>query len=66
EPLPLDSPLLTLDRVLLSPHSLCWTDGFARGVADSALGALIDVAQGRVPPHLVNPDALTSAGRSNR
>ncbi len=58
EPLPLDSPLLHLDRVLLSPHSLCWTDGFARAVADSALTALVDVAQGRAPRHAVNSEAI--------
>ena len=67
EPLPLDSPLLHLDRVLLSPHSLCWTDGFARAVADSALTALVDVAEGRVPRHVVNPEAIgTPTERTHR
>lgn len=60
EPLPLDSPLLALDGVLLSPHSLCWTDGFARAVADSALAALVDVAHGRAPEHPVNPDVVST------
>jgi phosphoglycerate dehydrogenase-like enzyme len=63
EPLAMDSPLLTLDRVLLSPHSLCWTDSFARAVADSALGALVDVADGHVPEHPVNPAALAALSR---
>lgn len=67
EPLPLSSPLLELDRVLLSPHSLCWTDSFARAVADSAVGALIDVARGRTPQDVVNPEAIgTPMGRTSR
>lgn len=57
EPLPADSPLLTMDSVVLTPHSLCWTDGFARSVADSAITAILDVAAGRTPRHAVNPEA---------
>jgi phosphoglycerate dehydrogenase-like enzyme len=57
EPLPRDSPLLTMDNVVLTPHSLCWTDGFAHAVADSAITAILDVAAGRTPRHAVNPEA---------
>jgi phosphoglycerate dehydrogenase-like enzyme len=57
EPLPPDSPLLTMDNVVLTPHSLCWTDGFAHAVADSAISAILDVAAGRTPRHAVNPEA---------
>jgi phosphoglycerate dehydrogenase-like enzyme len=57
EPLPPDSPLLAMDNVVLTPHSLCWTDGFARSVADSAITAILDVAAGRTPRHAVNPEA---------
>lgn len=64
EPLALDSPLLAIDGVLLSPHSLCWTDGFARAVADSVIAALIDVANDRAPAHPVNPGVV--AGRTHR
>jgi phosphoglycerate dehydrogenase-like enzyme len=60
EPLEADSPLIGMDEVVLSPHSLSWTDAFARGVADSAIAAIIDVAEGRRPQHLVNPGALFS------
>ncbi len=65
EPLSADSPLLQLDTVVLSPHSLCWTDGFAHAVAASAVGALIDVAAGREPHHVVNPEVLTSLRERN-
>lgn len=54
EPLQRTSPLLDMEQVVLTPHSLCWTDAFARAVADSAIGAIIDVAQGRVPRHPVS------------
>jgi phosphoglycerate dehydrogenase-like enzyme len=53
EPLEPGSPLLAMEQVVLTPHSLCWTDAFARAVADSAIGAIIDVARGRAPRHPV-------------
>lgn len=54
EPLERTSPLLEMDQVILTPHSLCWTDAFASAVADSAIEAIIDVAQGRSPRHSVS------------
>jgi phosphoglycerate dehydrogenase-like enzyme len=57
EPLEPENPLLAMDNVVLTPHSLCWTDGFAQAVADSAIGAIIDVAEGRTPRHAVNGEA---------
>jgi D-3-phosphoglycerate dehydrogenase len=54
EPLEAGNALLAMDNVVLTPHSLCWTDGFARAVGDSALTAIIDVAEGRTPRHAVN------------
>ena len=54
EPLEASSPLLTMDQVVLSPHSLCWTDGFAQAVVDSAIQAIIDVAEGRMARHQVD------------
>jgi D-3-phosphoglycerate dehydrogenase len=56
EPLPVSSPLTTLDNVVLAPHSLCWTDDFAGAVSTSVIGALIDVAEGRAPRHPVDPE----------
>jgi phosphoglycerate dehydrogenase-like enzyme len=54
EPLKRTSPLLEMDQVILTPHSLCWTDAFASAVADSAIEAVIDVARGRAPRHPVS------------
>ncbi|MBK0332898.1 dehydrogenase [Brachybacterium sp. MASK1Z-5] len=57
EPLPMTSPLLELDNVLLTPHSLCWTSDFTAATGAEVLGEVIAVAEGRAPAHLVNdPD----------
>jgi len=58
EPLPVSNPLVGMPNVVLSPHSLCWTDDFAAAVSDSAIAALLDVKEGRVPEHVVNPEVL--------
>jgi len=37
EPIGADHPLAALDNVILTPHSICWTDEFFRNNAQSAL-----------------------------
>lgn len=59
EPVAPDDPLLSLDNVIVTPHAICWTDECFGLNGRSAVGALVDVAAGRVPPHVVNRDALT-------
>jgi phosphoglycerate dehydrogenase-like enzyme len=58
EPLPPDDPLLALDNVILSPHSLCWTDECFRLMGESAIQSVLDVLQGKVPDHVVNRAVL--------
>ena len=58
EPVSPDNPILTLDNVIVSPHSLCWTDECYRGIAESAFRSVVAVASGRRPDNLVNPAAL--------
>ncbi|MBX9585435.1 MAG: hypothetical protein K2X87_34445, partial [Gemmataceae bacterium] len=58
EPIAPDDPLLALDNVILSPHAICWTDECFGLNGRSAVGALVDVAAGRVPKHVVNREAL--------
>jgi phosphoglycerate dehydrogenase-like enzyme len=70
EPLADSDELLSMENVVLSPHALCWTDDFTDAVATSALDSIIDVANGREPLHVVNPDAIarwrtTSRDRHN-
>lgn len=54
EPLPADSPLIGLENVVLTPHSLCWTADFARATGAEVLGEVVAVAAGRAPRNVVN------------
>lgn len=54
EPLPADSPLLALENVVLSPHSLCWTADFAAATGAEALAEVRAVAAGQRPKNIVN------------
>ena len=58
EPVSPDNPILRLENVIVSPHSLCWTDECYRGIAESAFRSVVAVASGRRPTYLVNPAAL--------
>jgi len=58
EPVDPDDPILALDNVIATPHALCWTDEWARLTGESAFGAILDVAAGRVPRHVVNREAV--------
>jgi phosphoglycerate dehydrogenase-like enzyme len=58
EPVAPDNPILALENVIVSPHSLCWTDECYRGIAESAFRSVVAVASGRRPDYLVNPVAL--------
>ena len=58
EPTPASNPLLRLDNVILTPHGICFTDECMRRLAESAFRAALNVAAGRTPPYLVNPEAL--------
>jgi phosphoglycerate dehydrogenase-like enzyme len=58
EPLPADDPLLSLPNVVGAPHSLGYTDELIRGCVEQACESLIDVASGRAPRDLANPEVL--------
>jgi phosphoglycerate dehydrogenase-like enzyme len=58
EPIAPDNPLLTLDNVILTPHSICWTDEFFRNNAESAFRSVVAVATGHTPTFVVNRDVL--------
>ncbi|MET7486172.1 NAD(P)-dependent oxidoreductase [Streptomyces sp. NPDC005538] len=66
EPPAADNPLLTMDNVVLSPHSLAWTDEMSAGNGGSAVRAVLDVASGRLPRFVVNRDVLGHAYLSER
>jgi phosphoglycerate dehydrogenase-like enzyme len=56
-------PIFLLDNVVVAPHAVAWTDELALGMGHSALRAVIDVAQGHRPAHIVNPE-VEVAGKS--
>jgi phosphoglycerate dehydrogenase-like enzyme len=61
EPTPVDNPILKLDNVITTPHSLCWTDECFRLMAEGAFSSTVAVSQGQVPPNIVNRVALSHA-----
>lgn len=58
EPVSPDNPLLKLDNVIVTPHSICWTDEFFRNNAESAFRSVVAVATGKAPAFVVNRDVL--------
>ena len=58
EPTPPDNPILQLDNVIVIPHSICWTDECYSKMEASATQAILDVARGTIPKHVVNREAL--------
>lgn len=62
EPIDADNPLLKLDNVILAPHAICWTDELFRGIGESACRSILDVAAGRMPPDVVNREAVDRPG----
>ena len=61
---PLTSPprLAKLDNVLLAPHCIAWTDELFRDIGRKACQGMIDLAAGRRPSGVVNPEVLEREG----
>jgi len=59
EPTPASNPILKLDNVIVTPHSLCWTDELFTNIARTAIGAVLAVHGGRAPQFVVDPRVLT-------
>ena len=58
EPLPDNNPLTKLDNVILTPHSICWTDECFQAMGDSAARSVLAIFSGQVPESVVNPEVL--------
>ncbi len=58
EPVAPDNPLLTMDNVIVTPHSLCWTDECFHNMAATGLASIVDALSGRRPEFVVNRDVL--------
>jgi len=58
EPVDPANPLLTMDNVILTPHSLCWTDECFHNMASTGLASIVDALAGKRPQFVVNPAVL--------
>jgi len=50
------------DSVLLAPHSIAWTDELFRDIGLAVCRGMLDLANGRVPRGVVNPEVLDRPG----
>jgi phosphoglycerate dehydrogenase-like enzyme len=62
EPLPLSSPLLRMDNVILTPHWLPSTKRAAMATRDVIVRNVIRVATGQLPGNILNPEVLGKPG----
>ncbi len=61
EPAPADEPIFKLDNVIVTPHSLCWTDECFAGNGAADIAAVFEIMQGREPRGVVNREVLENA-----
>jgi len=61
EPAPADEPIYKLENVIVTPHSLCWTDECFAGNGAADIVAVTEVMHGRVPKGVVNREVLENA-----
>ena len=58
EPVEADNPLLQMDNVITTSHSLCWTDECFDNIARDGLSSILSFVAGQTPQYLVNKDVL--------
>ncbi len=58
EPVDPANPLLAMDNVIVTPHSLCWTDECFHNMAITGLQSIVDALAGKVPEFVVDRSVL--------
>ena len=58
EPLPVDSPLLKMDNVVLAPHISSASLETRSRMAEMVAENLVSFFEGKKPPNLINPDVM--------
>jgi D-3-phosphoglycerate dehydrogenase len=66
EPVDPNEPILKLDNVIVTPHGLCWTDECERLMGEIVLQSIQEVAAGKIPTNVVNPEAAEHPGLKER
>ncbi len=61
EPCPADAPILQLDSVIVTPHSLCWTDQCFAGIGASDVKSVLAMMRGEIPGGIVNKDITSNS-----
>jgi phosphoglycerate dehydrogenase-like enzyme len=63
EPVSPDNPLLRMENVILSPHSLGWTDELFMGIWNQNVRQVSQILRGDLPPEgIVNKEVLSHPG----
>jgi phosphoglycerate dehydrogenase-like enzyme len=62
EPLEPDSPLIELDNVILTSHSVAWTEELFRDMGRIDCEGALAIRQGKVPQDVVNREVLSRPG----
>ena len=60
EPVEPDNPLLAMDNVITTSHSLCWTDECFDNIARDGLGSVLSFAAHTQPRYIVDTDVLAT------
>jgi phosphoglycerate dehydrogenase-like enzyme len=60
EPLSSDSPLTSMDNVILTSHSIAWTEELFRDMGRIDCEGALAVYRGDPPQHIVNPQVLNN------
>jgi phosphoglycerate dehydrogenase-like enzyme len=60
EPLSINSPLVAMENVILTSHSIAWTEELFRDMGRIDCQGALAIYRGEVPDHVVNPKVLNS------
>ncbi len=62
EPFVTDSPLYYMDNVIITPHSLCWTDELYKGIWKEDAESVVNFSRGEITTNVVNKKVLQKPG----
>lgn len=60
EPSSETDPLFAMENVIVTPHSLCWTDQCFAGIGAADIRAVLAIMEGNAPEGIVNRDIVSN------